>query len=187
MTLAQATGHCPGSIFDEPADGSSAVQSVPETSTPVTSAGRGDGATVIHRSYPQAAEFHVKHDVERGHALWIQRWMTPQPSELFHVKPGLGGFFQHLCAQAVDTATHRSRRSEPTTRTGRLLREAGLHAERLDLTTRLVSRGTRPAERISRRVSAIASGNPPCDLAGLAFGSGRYSGSPTPSPRLCFT
>jgi hypothetical protein len=50
------------------------------------SVGTAAPAQVIHRSYPQAGQFHVKHDVERAHPLWIQRWKTCHPSELFHVK-----------------------------------------------------------------------------------------------------
>lgn len=42
--------------------------------TMITLGGRLTTAKVIHRSYPQAPEFHMKHDVERVHALWIHEW-----------------------------------------------------------------------------------------------------------------
>jgi hypothetical protein len=86
VTLAQATGHCPGSISREPADAPSPVQPMPRTSTPVTFGSSNATPRVIHKSYPQAAPFHVKHDVERVHPLWIQGWRSCHPSELFHVK-----------------------------------------------------------------------------------------------------
>jgi hypothetical protein len=91
VTLAQLTGHCPGSISGGPADAPSPVQTVLRTSTPVTFGGLRATPEVIHRSYPQAARFHVKHDVERVHPLWIQRWRRCHPSELFHVKRPRGG------------------------------------------------------------------------------------------------
>jgi hypothetical protein len=47
---------------------------------------------VIHRSYPQALRFHVKHDVERLVSLWIPRWTTARRSVSFHVKRRGGGF-----------------------------------------------------------------------------------------------
>ena len=42
----------------------------------ITICGRHNTAEVIHKSYPQAASFHVKDDVERLQALWIHAWTT---------------------------------------------------------------------------------------------------------------
>jgi hypothetical protein len=86
LTLVQAAGHCPGSISREDDDGPSAVQATHETSIDITFCGQCSTGDVIHRSYPQAAQFHVKHDVERPHPLWILRWTTADPSALFHVE-----------------------------------------------------------------------------------------------------
>jgi hypothetical protein len=90
LTLAQLTGHCPGSISSEAAEAPSTVQPTPQTSTPITFGGHISTRHVIHRSYPQAAQFHVKHDVERLYPLWIQQWKTPNPSAMFHVKRKTG-------------------------------------------------------------------------------------------------
>jgi hypothetical protein len=43
-------------------------------------------AEVIHRSYPQAPSFPVKHDVDGLHCLWMKRWTKAHSSVRFHVK-----------------------------------------------------------------------------------------------------
>lgn len=92
LTLVQAARHCPGSISSGDDDGPSAVQVTQETSIDITFCGNRSTGDVIHRSYPQAAEFHVKHDVERLHPLWIPRWTAAVSSALFHVKRLEAGF-----------------------------------------------------------------------------------------------
>ena len=42
----------------------------------ITACGQRGTQKVIHRSYPQARLFHVKHDVERVNALWIHQWTS---------------------------------------------------------------------------------------------------------------
>jgi hypothetical protein len=54
----------------------------------VTFCGQRRTAEVIHRGYPQAAPFHVKHDVAAVLRLWIRRCISQRPPTSFHVKRG---------------------------------------------------------------------------------------------------
>jgi hypothetical protein len=101
LTLAQATGHCPGSILREVDDRASAVQVSGSMSRDVTVCGRRSTPEVIHRSYPQAPEFHVKPDVDGLWTLWICRWTTLDPS-------AGSTSSQQRYAQLVDRAAARS-------------------------------------------------------------------------------
>jgi hypothetical protein len=69
-----------------PGNGESAVQATRSTSMVITVCGRHATGKVIHRSYPQADRFHVKHDVAGLHVLWIHARTSTCSSAPFHVK-----------------------------------------------------------------------------------------------------
>ena len=71
LTLVQVIGDCPGSISHRTRQAGLHRSDTNDASTPVTGAPSLVTPKVIHRSYPQARQFHEKHDVERLLALWI--------------------------------------------------------------------------------------------------------------------
>jgi len=92
LTLVQVKAHCPGSISEGRTDAGWAVLRTPTMLTMITVRGRCATAKVIHRSYPQARQFHVKHDVERVHALWIHEWTDPHSKVSVSRETGPRGF-----------------------------------------------------------------------------------------------
>ena len=88
----QARGHCPGSISREVDDSGSAVQTCSRSRRISPSVGDAALQPVIHRSYPQALRFHVKHLVDGASALWIHAPRGHDPSAMFHVKQRESGF-----------------------------------------------------------------------------------------------
>ena len=72
----------------------------------ITVRGQPGTVKVIHRSYPQALRFHVKHDVAALPGLWIGRCIAQPPDAPFHVKRGFTPLLNRRCAQGVDSGLH---------------------------------------------------------------------------------
>lgn len=105
LTLAQLTGHCPGSISREPADAPSPVQTVPRTSTLVTRhtglsypQKLSTGRPVSRETRRRTRSPPVDTAVEDLSSIGVVSRETPTRSA-----------FNSLCAQLVDSAAHRSR------------------------------------------------------------------------------
>jgi hypothetical protein len=86
LTIVELVQHCLPSVRWGSGTGISEGQNARRVRCDDARSGPRSAPKVIHRSYPQAGPFHVKHDVERVWSLWITPCITWNPSAMFHVK-----------------------------------------------------------------------------------------------------